>query len=420
MSVKLETLDCFEPFCDLDEQGKLIAATYINMDMEKKGTRLFAVGDQDNTEHFLYDGEIELVAQDGRKKTVVAGDSAAHFPLALLRPRKFSAVVSSKNAQLIKIDIKLLHELRKTIPVSGDKFSTFAPFAEEDYAPENHMDALKKFLQDASKAIVENRLNITNFDNVSSMIFDVIQRPGVSLDEVISAVQLDAAISAKLIRDANSAFFGSLAKVDTVRAAVVRLGLDLTVQLVTIMVMKEVFHSERGNLQQAMSKLWHSSMKLATFAAVIGKSAKPSFNQGQCLLAGLMYEIGTLVSIDYLDQYPSVLNRVSDQVLSANNVKKKMGCDLLRHWQFPDVIIDVVEHGGDLKRDTEKATLADVISVALVLVRMTAYRSTPVEKIDSLPAYRRLGFANRQAGFIEKIREEAHRYLQLFSGALAD
>ncbi|WP_370980526.1 HDOD domain-containing protein [Agaribacterium sp. ZY112] len=417
MSVSLKQLDCFEPFCDLDEQGKLIAASQISIETEKKGSQLFEVGDNDKVEHFLCEGEIELVAEDGRKKNVIAGETAAHFPIALLRPRKFSAVVASKSAMFINIDIDLLHQLRKTVPVSGDAFASFAHFDEDDYAPTNDMDAVKQFLISASKAIVENRINISNFDNVSSMIFDVIQNPEVSLDEIVSAVQLDAAIAAKLIRDANSAFFAGLPKVDTVRTAVVRLGLDLSVQLITVMVVKEVFHSDKEDLCTAMARLWQSSMKLATFAAVIGKRAKPSFNQGQCLLAGLMYEMGTLVSIAYLDQYPSMLNRVSNQVLSANNIKKKMGSDLLKHWEFPEVIIEVVETSDDLKRESNKANLADVISLALVLVRMAAYRSVPVSELDTLPAYKRLGFKEESPDFIEKIREEAHQYLKLFTGA---
>ena len=415
-----EQLNQFEPFHDLDEKSKLIAAKLIAAKTIKKGTSLFEVGDSDETEFFLCSGEVELVAVDGIKKTIVAGDPAAYFPLALLRPRKFSATVASDTAKLIHLPVAVLRQLRKDIPVVGDAVSAFSPLSDEisfSSIESTDVETIKNLVISAKQAIVDNRVVVVNFDDVSTTILNVVQDSSASLDMIISAAQLDAGISAKLIKSANSAFYGGLAKVDSVRAAVVRLGQDLSIQLITVMIMKEVFNSDNDALQNAMRRIWQSSLKLATFCVVIGKRSSLNVQQGQSLLAGLMNEIGYLVIISYLDQFPGVVSNISEHVLNSEKIKVKLGAALLEHWDFPQAIINVVEQSGEFDREVEKADLCDVVSIAKLLIRMTSYRKIPVVEITEISSYSRLGFDKNNSTLINEILEEAHNYMQLFSGA---
>ncbi len=415
--MKIEELEVFDPFLDLDEKSKLIVAKLISTEIVNKSEKLFDIGDDDTTEFFLVSGEIELLASDGIKKKIRSGDPVARFPLALLRPRKFSAHVISPKATLIKIDVEVLRNLKKSVPVAGDAFSSYSDVGDFNYVSSDvDMDDVKQFLVSASKSIAENRLTIGNFDTVSNTIFNVVNDPELSLDVLASAIQLDPAISAKIIKSANSAFFGGLEKVDTVRFALVRLGLDLSVQLVTVMVMKEVFHSSKDSLQMAMTNVWKSSIKLATYSVVVGKKSKCKFQQGQTLLAGLMSEIGALVIIAYLDQYPSYMQTLSDEILSSNRIKRKLAKDLLIQWVFPEAIVNVIDQSDDYERVADTANLSDVVLLARLLVRMAAYRKLPVDDISSLPAYQRLGFDPDDSTLVENMAEEAERYAVLFSG----
>jgi len=316
------------------------------------------------------------------------------------------------------IDVEVLSRLRQSVPVVGDTFSAFSPSHAESLfdTVKTDEDAVKRFLVGASNAIVENRLQISNFDDVSNTIFNVVRDPDVALDTIVSAVQLDAAITAKLIKSANSAFFGGMMKVDSARAAVVRLGLELTVQLVTLMVMKEVFSSSKESLNSAMHSIWKSSLSLATYSVVVGRRSGLSFQQGQLLLAGLMNEIGSLVMIAYLDQFPGTMQNISQTVLSSVKIKKKLGRDLLRHWQFPSSVIEVVNNSDDYERQVESADLCDVVSIAHYLIRMTSYRKLPVSEITDLPAFKRLGFDSSNPTLVQDIIEEAKTYVDLFSG----
>lgn len=414
-----KTLEVFEPFADLDEKFRLVAAKLTRFENFKQGTKLFELNEEDAVEYFLSEGAIELVACDGVSKTLEAGDPAARFPLALLRPRKFSAVVCSKQAKIAKLELAILRQLRKNVPVVGDAFSVYSPFSTQKIdlsEGPSDADSIKHFLIGASTAIVENCLMLPSFDDVSGTIFNATQDPDISLDSITRAVQLDLAITAKLIKAANSALFGGLPKVDSVRAAVVRLGLELTVQFVTLMVVKEVFHSSNKNLQVAMHKIWQSSLRLATFSIVIGRRTKMHFQQGQLLLAGLMNEIGSIVIVAYLDQFPGTANSISEHVLSSTRIKKKLGMDLLKHWGFPSSVVDVIEYSDDYERECEEIHISDVVCLARFLVCMTSYRKLPYAQLSDLPAFSRLGLDFDDNELIVDLQQEVHRYMQLFAG----
>ena len=201
--MKLELLEAFEPFSDLDEKSKLIVANCLSTFTLNRDAVLFEVGDTGQDEFFLVEGEIELIAIDGIKKKIHSGDPVSRFPLALLRPRKFSAKVLSNSASLIKIDVTVLQDIKKSVPVAGDAFSFYANDGDFNYSSSDvDMDAVKQFLTTASKSITENRLAIGNFDTVASTIFNVIHEPELSIDMLTSAIQLDPAISAKIIKSA--------------------------------------------------------------------------------------------------------------------------------------------------------------------------------------------------------------------------
>lgn len=413
-------LNIFDPFSDLDEHNKIVAARVLEKHHLKSGDKLFDVGDNDAEEHFLLAGEIELSAQDGVKKRIKAGESAAKFPLALLRPRKFTATVLSASAEVLCIDLEVLQELRHTIPAVGDGAAAFAPTTMlsglSKSVESNPGDTLKKFAQGARHAILENRLPIGNFDEVSTVIFNTLQSKDICMDTLTSAVQLDPAISAKLLKVANSPFFLGLSKVDSVRTAIVRLGLDTTKELVMMMVLKEVFSSRIETLQAAMHHAWLSSLKLATYCVVIGKRSNLRVSQGQTLLAGLMDEIGTLVTIVYLDQFPGVAENMSSALLSSQSLNKTLGKVLLEHWDFPSTICNSVEYSDDWRRQIESPDLCDIVCLAKVMVRMSSYRKLPISSLTEVSAYTRLGFENDSDHFMHEVMEESGRYLQLFMG----
>ena len=408
----------FALFSDLDEHNRLIASKLVRIETANQASVLFEIGDNDNEEFFLVDGDLQLTASDGRMKEISEHDNAARFPLSALRPRKFTATVQSEKARIIRIDVKILRQLQKLVPVAGDKYRAFSGLSNDSadvFNANNDVDEIKKFLSDARQSVVGNSLRIPNFSDSAKSILKAAQDPDVSLKKITHAIEIDLAMSAKIVRAANSAFYGGLAKVDSVQAATVRLGLDLSVQLVTLMAMKEVFRSNDATLSDAMHRLWQSSMRLASYAVAISKKTEIQLQQGQVMLAAMVSDIGLTVIIAYLNQHPAALQQLSEHVLTSSGLKKSLGKQLLQHWLFPKSVIDVVELGDNYEHEDTDSSLSDIVCLARFIVRMMAYRKLPYNNLMEVPAFRRLRLDVNDPNILSDINEQAQNFLELFS-----
>jgi len=90
----------------LPQTFSAVASSMITQRIEP-GTRLFAQGDSDHDTVFVLEGEVELTASDGGRNTVVGGTDGARYPIASLKPRRYTAVTKSP-VTLLRVESALL------------------------------------------------------------------------------------------------------------------------------------------------------------------------------------------------------------------------------------------------------------------------------------------------------------------------
>lgn len=81
----------FAPFKDTPERELSELAREIKLIAANKDSILFEAGSDDCLDYFLVNGDVELIAKDGRINSIGARDNAACNALARLRPRLYTA-----------------------------------------------------------------------------------------------------------------------------------------------------------------------------------------------------------------------------------------------------------------------------------------------------------------------------------------
>ena len=81
-----------------------------------------------------------------------------------------------------------------------------------------------------------------------------INDPGVSIDKLVDIISRDVSLSYKLLRYINSAFFSLSSKIDSVRHAVVYLGLETVKQIATLLTLSDVDESRHELFIIAMTR----------------------------------------------------------------------------------------------------------------------------------------------------------------------
>ena len=195
----------------------------------------------------------------------------------------------------------------------------------------------------------------------------LIPRPDIALDVMTLANQSDCDVTAlskrinqdpslmaNMLRLANSAYFGHMKEIYSIRDIVVRLGLD-TVRMIAITsasagLLKSP--QEAYNLEPGL--LWRHSHGTALLSAIIGRFAKIEITSS-LYSAALLHDVGKIILNRQLQI--ETMNRgeigTYDSIIALENAllhtdHAKVGKALLQKWELPESITEPVGTHHDL------------------------------------------------------------------------
>jgi HD-like signal output (HDOD) protein len=175
--------------------------------------------------------------------------------------------------------------------------------------------------------------------------------------------------------------------------AVNRLGLTTTRDLVTCLVLNNVFNSENKLLHNKIQKLWKHSCHVASIASTIAK-VTPGLHEDKALLAGLLHDIGILPILHYAADYPDVLESDEKLNLVIEKCRSILGKQILKDWNFDAVLCDVSAEAENWTRDhAQRADYIDVVIVAQIHSFFGTQQQKILPPLLSIPAFLKLGLS---------------------------
>ena len=196
-------------------------------------------------------------------------------------------------------------------------------------------------------------------------VLELADKPNCSLIEVADVVSADMAISARLLRFANSAqLAGYGGEVTTIRQAVMRMGMRAV--KVTALSFSLVTDREQSKCPGFNhNRFWAHALASATAArALIDRTAPTS--PDEAFIAGLLSRIGKLVfAVGCPNEYQAILSAagcVHDTTIemerkSLQTDHIELGASLMEQWKLPRVLVQAVRHQLDPNSAGEDATV---------------------------------------------------------------
>ena len=239
------------------------------------------------------------------------------------------------------------------------------------------MSDIYKYLQSVKLPVmpeVAHALIRTLNDNNTDMI---------SVCEVISK---DPALTATLLRMANSAMFGLSRSVNTLGAAVNVIGMtQLRARALTIC-MAKVF-----SMPPTLDRLefWRYSMVCAGYARWL--ASKSGLDEQQSWLIGMMLRLGQLTiaqqnsaQMEHIELLPRAPGErwVRERKLAGFD-EGAITAAIARRWDFPDVVVDALSGASDPLAANHFSKLAAVVHLAALLADHGEPRA---DTLGTLPA----------------------------------
>ncbi len=262
-----------------------------------------------------------------------------------------------------------------------------------------HQDLLDQILL----AIEHDNIVLPTLPEVAIKVQNLIADPNVSAEQIVAVLAGDPFISAQIIKTANSAAFAEKPQVDNVREAVSRLGYRQLRNLVMTITMNKMFYSKNPIINKQMKETWDHSREVAAVSYVIALR-QPHLSPDQAMLAGLMHDIGVLPLCLHIEK-----NHVPIEEDTLNELIRKchskIGTSLLKKWNFPQDLVEVVGEHENLHRDSNDMPRADYIDVVSVANLQDRVRAKLVAW-DNIVAATRLGLSTEECQtFVERYAE---------------
>ncbi|NEX23123.1 HDOD domain-containing protein [Thiorhodococcus mannitoliphagus] len=199
--------------------------------------------------------------------------------------------------------------------------------------------------------ILERLDELPSLPAVYHRVRETLEDPEGSLESVAAIIETDPALTARLLRVANSALYGLAAKVDNVLRALTIIGATETHHLVLATTLISVFRDlPLGPV--SMRSFWEHSIACGIAARVIarvGGRASPD----HAYLAGLLHDLGRLplfilephlmsAALQAHRDRQGHLHRLELQFFGSSHAD--IGAAMLRDWKIPEVFCEAAEH----------------------------------------------------------------------------
>lgn len=191
--------------------------------------------------------------------------------------------------------------------------------------------------------------SLGSYGPVLQEIEQALQSPQCNLNTIGEAIQKDPDLTARLLRLANSPFFGFANRLSTVAEAVSLLGIQQIQDMIVASSVLEQFKGVPDNLVNKHS-FWQHSLAVGLTARLLAmerRLPKPD----KFFVAGLLHDVGRLVLLSQAEEWVRAVFELyqREKILLRDAEKKVLGYDhqdiaaeLLQSWSYPPTLVQAV------------------------------------------------------------------------------
>jgi putative nucleotidyltransferase with HDIG domain len=231
--------------------------------------------------------------------------------------------------------------------------------------------------QQRIKKITQSIIGLPTLPTVITQMIGLIDNPKTSASDVARLISTDQALTAKILKLANSSFYGFPREISTVSHSVVVLGFETVKSLGLSVSVLERFAAGGTGTSFDRQKFWEHSIACGVAARLL--AAKLRYRvQGEAFAAGILHDIGKLILSQYFtEEFEEILRLTRDEDIYIGKAEEmvlgvthtEIGLWLAEKWNLPDQLVDAIAHHHAPGRLERGAELPSLIHLADFLCR---------------------------------------------------
>lgn len=253
------------------------------------------------------------------------------------------------------------------------------------------MDTLvDKFVGELLDDIKNNRLKLPILPEIAFKVRAAVNDTNAAATAVAKAVSSDATIAARLLQVVNSPLYRGANAINNLQSAIARLGPPLVRNLVTSLILKQLFQTKSAVLRQRMQVLWEHSTQVAAISHILARKFT-RLQPDEAMLAGLIHDIGALPILQKAENHPELLADETQLNDIIDKLHPSIGRLILESWKFPPELVTAAAEHENLTRISDQVDYTDIVTVANLHSYLGSKHRLAKVKFTDVPAFTKLG-----------------------------
>lgn len=238
--------------------------------------------------------------------------------------------------------------------------------------------------------------HLVSLPSVFVRLNQLVESPRSTVNQIADVIGQDPALTARLLRMANSAMFGMRSQVETISKAVNVIGMKRLRDLALATAAVKAFEKTTNPLLP-QEDFWLHSIRCGLAAKFLAEQAK--IPQSESLfIAGLLHDIGDLIMFHRVpaesrraieqsleESRPVSLQEIEQKVLGFDHAM--VGMELAQHWNLPALFTETIRWHHEPEKATQFQKQVAVVHIANTLAVLAELNSTDSEHTDAPPIH---------------------------------
>ncbi|MBU0479466.1 MAG: HDOD domain-containing protein [Proteobacteria bacterium] len=223
------------------------------------------------------------------------------------------------------------------------------------------------------KELIKKSRDLPSLPTIAVQINAEIAKESLTAKSIAAIISRDLSLVAKILKMANSAFYGLSSQVDTIERAVMVLGMTSVKSLAMTLSVSSFFREEASGTID-MEGLWHHSLGCAITAKSLVKHDKNLAENA--FICGILHDIGKIVIANLMpEEMMMIMGTVAENHIRQSDAEREVlgfdhaqvGAELARSWHFPREYIDAIAHHHQPSFAGDETPGGRIMGAALVM-----------------------------------------------------
>ncbi len=200
---------------------------------------------------------------------------------------------------------------------------------------------------------IGNVVNLPTLPGVVTRLMRAIRDPDIGTSEIARLIGQDISLSAKVLRLANSAFYGIPRTITNVANAVVVLGLQSVNTLVLSCTVFDMFSKPEDADCGYHVSFWRHCLQTALLSRILAEQTHSRIHPDDAFCVGLLHDLGKIAMDQYLhSDFEAVVKNAQKEGISFHEAEIRtidythtnVGEWLTGEWELPEALLRPIRH----------------------------------------------------------------------------